>query len=279
MRVTSVVWIASAMLVFLVLYILSVFLLTPRETLAVSGVYLAGFLLMMGGGYHYALAAVLSFLLLFYAASLMRTQIIDRVKPSFYALIFYGTPAAVTSFAVLFAFVGYVYPFHFDSLELSPALFRYVTPVVEPLIASQAAWYKKGMTVDEFLSASMASQVPKQYAHAAAADRRVQAALASEVNKQRGALGDKFGITLKGDEQFKDIMALVANSYLSRYLTSYQAFIPIIVALSVFLSIKSVGFLFSRAAVVCAWLCMKVLLACGVVEQKTETTEKEVLAI
>ncbi len=279
MSAASVVWIAGAMLAFLVLYILSVFLLAPRETTAVSGAYLIGFLLMMGGEYHYVLAAVLSFLLFFYAASLMRGQIAHRIKPSFYPLTFYGTPAAVTSFAVLFAFVGYFYPFHFNSLALPPALFRYVTPVVEPLIASQAAWYKEGMTVDEFLSASMANSISAEQAGVIAGNKKIQEALASEVGKQRDALSEQFGIALKGDERFQDFLALVADSYMSRYLTSYQAFIPIVVALSIFLAVKSVGFLFSRAAVLFAWLIMKMLLAFGVVVRKTETTEKEVLTI
>lgn len=282
MSAASVAWIAGATLVFLALYILSVFLLAPRETAAVAGAYLAGFLLMMGSGYHYWLAAALSFLLFFYAASLMRGQIAYRLKPSFYPLTFYGTPAAVTSFAVLFAFVGYFYPFHFNSFELPPALFRYVIPVAEPLIASQAPWYKKSMTVDEFLSASMAHSIPAEQSaslRSDAANKKIQAAFASEVDKQRNALGEQFGVTLKGDEQLQNFFALVANSYMNYYLTSYQAFIPIIVALSVFLAVKSVGFLFSRTAVLCAWLCMKVLLALGVVKRKTETTEKETLVV
>jgi len=132
MTASSVLWIVGAMLAFLVLYVLSVFLLTPRETTAISGAYLAGFLLMMGGGYHYGLAAVLSFLLFYYAASSIRGQIAERVTLSFYPLIFRGMPSAVTSFAILFAFVGYFYPFHFNSLALPPSLFRYATPVVEP---------------------------------------------------------------------------------------------------------------------------------------------------
>lgn len=279
MSATSVLWIAGAMLAFLVLYILSAFLLAPRETTAVSGAYLVGFLLMMGSGYHYGLAAALSFLLFFYAASLMRGQIANRLTPSFYPLTFYGTPAAVTSFAVLFAFVGYFYPFHFNSLSIPPALFQYVTPVVEPLIATQAPWYKKGMTVDEFLSASMTNSIPAEQASAIAASKKLQASLASEVGKQRDALGEQFGIALDGGERFQDFLALVADSYMSRYLTSYEAFIPIIVALSVFLAVKSMGFLFSRSAVFFAWLVMKVLLATGVVERKAETVEKEVFIV
>ncbi|MCR4323013.1 MAG: hypothetical protein NUV61_02910, partial [Candidatus Azambacteria bacterium] len=84
MSAASVLWIAGAMLAFLVVYILSVFLLTPRETAEVAGAYLVGFLLMMGGGYHYGIAAVLSFLCFFYAASLMYGQITSRLKPGFY---------------------------------------------------------------------------------------------------------------------------------------------------------------------------------------------------
>ena len=279
MSTMSVAWIAGAMLAFLVLYILSVFLLAPRETLAVSGAYLAGFFVMMGGGYHYGLAAMLSFLLFFYAASLMRGQITNRLKPSFYPLIFYGTPAAVTSFAVLFAFVGYFYPFHFDSITLPPALFRYTASMVEPLIASQVPGYATGMTVDEFLSASMTSSIPQEQIRAIAGNKKLQIAFSGEVEKQRGALSEQFSVALQGGERFQDFLALVADSYISRYLTSYQAFIPIIVALSVFLAVKSVGFLFSRVAVLCAWLTMKLLVAFGVVTRKTESTEKEIFSV
>ncbi|MCR4322492.1 MAG: hypothetical protein NUV61_00155, partial [Candidatus Azambacteria bacterium] len=210
---------------------------------------------------------------------LMYGQITSRFKPGFYTLTFYGAPAVVTSFAVLFAFVAYFYPFHFNSLTLPPSLFRYVTPVVEPIIASQATWYKKGMTVDEFLLASMMQEMPAEQVHALSVNKKIQETVASEVDKQRDAFGEQFGVTLSGSEQFQDFLALVADSYASRYLTAYQAFIPIIVAFSIFLAVKSTGFLFTRTAVLFAWLFMKVLVAFGVVERKIESTEKEVLIV
>jgi len=135
------------------------------------------------------------------------------------------------------------------------------------------------MTVDEFLSASMMNAVPQEQRSAITGNKKLQAAFTEEVGKQREAFSEQFSISLRGDERFPDFLALVADSYISRYLTSYQAFIPIIVALSVFLAIKSVGFLFVRFAVLGAWLIMKILVMAGVVIRKTESVEKEIVTV
>lgn len=274
--VTRVIMVVCAIGVFLSLFVLGSFICTVKEMAVTAAAFPLGFLLVTGKGW---IAAILAFLFLVYAAGSMRHQIHNRIKISFYPLISYGTPAAVTALAVLFVYMGYSYPFRITgSFTIPERVMSPLVPFAESFIRSQAPGYEKGMTVDAFLSASAGELLEQKYGAGALANKQVQAALADAVEKQRSELAKQLRVPLKGDERVEDILASLTNTYLNSYLVSYREFVPLVVAVSVFLAVKSVGFFVGRIAVLVAWLASHALIALNVIEKKKESVEREVLS-
>lgn len=243
----------------------------------IAAAFPLGFLFINEKGW---IAAILSFLFFFYAVGSMRYQIHNRIKVSFYPLISYGTPAAVTALAVLFVYMGYSYPFHITgSFAIPERVMSPLVPFAESFIRSQAPGYEKGMTVDTFLSASAGELLEQKYGAGALANKEVQAALVDAVEKQRSELAKQLRVPLKGDERVEDILASFMNTYLNSYLVSYREFVSLVVAVSVFLAVKSVGFFIGRIAVLVAWLSAHALIALGAIEKKKEGIEREVLSV
>lgn len=243
----------------------------------IAGVFSLGFLLVAGRGW---IAAILSFLFLIYALGLIRHQIHSRIKISFYPLIAHGIPVAVTALAVLFAYLGYSYPFRINgSFKIPERVMRPIVPFAESFVRSQSPGYEKGMTVDEFLAAGATDMLVQKYGNDALANKQVQGALNDAVEKQRSELMRQLKIPLEGDERLEDVLASFANTYLNSYLVSYRDFVPFVVAISVFLAVKSVGFLAGRIAVLIAWLSAHALIAAGAIERKKESVEREALSL
>lgn len=258
-------------------FVLGTFLFSWKEMMAVAAAFPLGFLFVTGKGW---IAALLSFLFFVYAVGSMRHQIHNRIKVSFYPLISYGTPAAVTALAVLFVYMGYSYPFRITgSFEIPERVMRPIVPFAESFVRSQSPGYEKGMTVDEFLAAGATDMLVQKYGENALANKQVQGALKDAVEKQRSELVRQLKIPLNGDERLEDVLASLANTYVNSYLVSYRDFVPFVVAVSVFLAVKSAGFFVGRIAVLIAWLSAHALVALGAIERKKESTEKEVLSL
>lgn len=275
--VPGVLMVVGAAGVFLSGFILGAFLFSWREMMAVAAAFPLGFLFVTGKGW---IAALLSFLFFVYAVGSMRHQIHNRIKVSFYPLISYGTPAAVTALAVLFVYMGYSYPFRITgSFEVPERIISPLVPFAESFIRSQTPGYETGMTVDEFLEASATDMLKQKYGEGALANKQVRSALADAVEKQRNELVRQLRIPLEGDERVKDILGLLTDRYLNSYLVSYRDFVPFVVAVSVFLAVKSVGFFVGKISVFIAWLSAHALIALGIIERKKESTEKEALSL
>jgi len=275
--VSSAIVIVCAVAVFLTLFVLGAFICSLKEMAVIAVAFPLGFLLIMGKGW---IAATLSSLFFFYAVGSMRFQIHNRIKVSFYPLISYGTPAAVTALAVLFVYMGYSHPFRITGSFKTPE--RIVSPLVpfaESFIRSQAPGYEKGMTVDAFLSASAVEMLEQKYGTTALADKQVQTALADAVEKQRSELSRQLKVPLKGDERVENIITSIMDKYLNSYLVSYREFVPLVVAVSVFFAVTSIGFFLRRIAVLLAWLSAHALVALHVIEKKKEGIEREVLSV
>lgn len=266
-----------ATIVGIALLIVSVLIFSRREFLLIPVAFLAPFLFVVGWGWQYLVVAVLVFLLFVAGASSMQYASKNRLKVGFYPFIMFGAPTMLTAIAVLFACVGYFYPFEADKISLSPALFSTVSPIAESAIASRVPYYKKGMTLDEFIESSVTSSLKD--AGVASLSAEMRALVRAKIAEQKAGFEEQLGMKLSGSERFDEMLAGAANSYLNRYLVSYKDFLPIMVAVLVFLTVKSLGFIINRLSVGCAWLFTRALMASGVVRMDKVMVEKETLVL
>ena len=260
----------------LALFILALLLFTVRETFGVFALFCAGFLLFLPFHAQYLLGVLLSFLVFVYAGAWMRRSIADRLTVSFYSLLLYGVPSLLTALALLYASAGYFYPVNLTNARISSGAFTWAVPLMDRFASARFPYYRPGMTVDEFFSAGAESAAKAQLGQVS---QQAQQLIGREAAKQRDELGKQFGVSLTGNETIGDLFASVSNAYLGRFMPSYEAFVPIVVALSVFLSIKSFGFLLNRLALALAWLVSRLLTASGVIIKQKIATEREALTL
>ncbi len=260
----------------LALFILALYIFSPVEVFIVFAAYCAAFLMALPFHIQYLLAVTLAFLIFWRGVSAARKNIRGRLAISFHSLLLYGVPSLLTALALLFAFAGYFYSFNFANAHIGPGVFSYAIPFIENLASSQFPYYRHGMTLDEFLLAGANDSATAQFG---SIPKQAQGLIDAEVIKQRDAFGKQAGVAITGKETISDMFVLIANEYLNRYLFLYKNFVPLLVALSVFLSIKSIGFIINRFAVGTAWLIAHLLMAFGVIAKQKVTAEREILAI
>ena len=270
-------WIAGLVTCFMAVIILALAVFSVRAATLPFLSFLAGFLLLAGMRWEYIAGAFISFLLFLYGAKRARNQADNQLKISFYDFLRYGAPQTLTALALLFALVGYFYPINFATVQLPRETFEYAAPFVETIIGSFAPAYKPGMTLDEFFLAGAGASLDNlgnMKENAA-----IKALIDQEIKKQRGSLSEQIGVKLTGQEKLPDIISAVSGAYLSRYLTRYQNIAPAIIALSVFLGVKSFGLIIDRLAVLLAWIFAKILLALNIIRKQKTTVDKEILTI
>lgn len=259
------------------LCVVSVLVFSRREFFLVPAAFLVPFLLVVGWGWQYLVVAVLALLLFAAGASWMQYAAHNRLKVGFYPFVVFGAPTMLTALAVLFACVGYFYPFETDKITLSPALFSSVAPLAESVIASRVPYYQKGMTLDEFIESSVTYSL--RDAGVSSLPPEARALVRAKIAEQKAGFEEQLGMELSGSERFEEVLAGAANGYLNRYLVSYKDFLPLTVAALVFLAVKSLGFVINRLSVGLAWLFTRALMASGVVRTEKVAVEKETLVL
>lgn len=273
----DLVWIAVPVVLFIAIFLLTAVLFSTRITCLVFCAFLAGFILFAGARWEYLLAAFLSFL--FVASFVVRAkqQMENQINFSFYQFHRYGAPQILTAIAILFALLGYFYPFNFADIKLPVGLFNSVTPFIEPMIGSVMPNYQKGMTVDQLLS------VGAQDALGGIKDenqkKAVLIAVDREIKNQRDNLSKQIGVDLTGRETLSDVANSATNTYLSRYLVRYKDVAPIAIAVFIFLTIKSFGFIINRLAAFFAWILAGILLKINIIRKQKITVDKEILTV
>ncbi len=282
------------------LFFFSAFVFSSKEICAVFAAFLAGFLAVFAPERESWLGAFLAFLLLFYAQRRMAGSIQNRLKVSFYPLLLFGGSSMVTAMAILFGFASYFYPINLEKLQLKGNSLDRLVSLAEPFIGPRIPGYQKGMTVDELLKANINSSIEQSLGGISGAipagslpfaippqalqgikisqaliDKEIQ----NELNKQKTELGKKLGIEITGKENFSELVSSLFNSYVNRYLSPYKEFLPLVVAVSVFLTFKSFGFFVNRFALLIAWILAQILMAANVIKKQTETVDKEILGV
>lgn len=268
---------AIPVILFIAVFLLATMIFSARISCLVFCAFLAGFILFAGARWEYLLGAFLSFFLA--ASFIVRTkrQMNNQINFGFYQFHRHGAPQILTAIAILFALVGYFYPFNFADIKLPVGLFDSVTPFIEPIIGSVMPNYQKGMTVDQLLSAGA------QDALGGVKDenqkKAVSAAVDREMKNQKDNLSKQIGVSLTGRETLAGIAHSVTNTYLSRYLVRYKDVAPIAIAVFIFLTIKSFGFIINRLAVFFTWLLAGMLLKANIIRKQKITVDKEVLTV
>ena len=270
--------IAAVLMVFSAgLFVLSMFIFSDWTPFAVFGTFLFIFLAVLGIKLAYLLAVFLSALLFFGANLRIRHNIKNRLKISFYSSLIYGVPTIITTLALLFSFASYFYPYNISEISIQKSSFAYITPLASELIKFEFPFYEKDMTFDDLMVTSALVQNGLDPNEVNLND--VKASLKGQLDKQKADISVRLGTKITGSETLDDIFVKVSNSYLDKYVKSNQSFVPIIIAIVTFFTIKSFGFILNRLSVLFAWTSFKLMLRFNLIRKEVIEAEKEKILI
>ena len=253
-------------------FILLLFMFSDWLPLGIFSVFLFVFVAIFGFGAEYFVASFLAILFFVYAKIRLEHNIKNNLKIRFHSAILYGASSLVTAFAILVAFASYTYPFNVSEINVSAKWFSQVTPISEKFIQLQMPYYESGMTTDDFL----AEGVAKEFGVSADVIKRNYK---TQLSLQRDELAESLGIELLGEETLEEVMALLANSYVNKYLSPNPNIVPVVFAILIFLAIKSFGFFLNRISVFFAWGLFKTLKVSKILETEITQVDKETLTL
>jgi hypothetical protein len=259
------------------LFVLCMFLFSDWTPFAVFGVFLFVFLLVLGINSAYILVVFLSGLLFFGANARIKHNMKNRLKISFHSALVYGVPTILTMLALLVSFASYFYPYNISDIKVQKSSFSYLMPLASELIKFEFPFYEKDMTLDDLI---VTNAIIQNGLDPSEVDiKKIKFSLKSQLNKQKKDISERLGVKIMGDEKVDDLLVLSANSYLDKYVKTNQSFIPIIIAIVTFFTIKSFGFILNRLSVFFAWILFKIMLHFGIIRKDVIPEEKEVIFV
>lgn len=102
-------------------------------------------------------------------------------------------------------------------------------------------------------------------------DRQLNAARQQTITEARQQLADRFNLKLQGTEQIHDVLSTYVNQQLTTSLGRFVTFLPLLLAVGVFLLLRLFSFLFTWLIVGWGWLLASLLRWLGIILTKTTT--------
>jgi len=90
---------------------------------------------------------------------------------------------------------------------------------------------------------------------------------------------EQFGITLKGNETFQDIIYQAVNQQVNKYTQSYKEYFPLGLAVGIFFAIKVIGVPFMWLVILLSWAVFKILVSLGAIKIQEQAVLQEVIEI
>ena len=103
--------------------------------------------------------------------------------------------------------------------------------------------------------------------------------LRDEIRKQREAYAKQSGMKLAGNELVVDVLYGSVTRWAESHAGPYRRFIPTILAVGYFLTLKALSVLYYLAVMPVAFLLMEIALGFGVLKKYNEVVEKEVISL
>lgn len=194
--------------------------------------------------------------------------------------------------------VLYQYNFQKGELKISESMVKQILPMIEGQIKNQIPFYSSGMKSDEILvmmalakgeitldAKTLSPSVQKslqqtliknagQNSEEVLADPEVQKMILSDIIKNnpkliaklRSDFEKQFGVKVEEGQSLTSIAVGTINSYIDKFTVPFKNYIPLVLAVSFFFSLKILGSLFVGAALFLAGIIFSLLKSIGIVK-------------
>lgn len=228
---------------------------------------------------YFAITSAIFFLMFILGESGIKKEKETRTKITFFPFIRMGLPTFLTGFALVLAVAIAFAP------QITEIVFKFPKPVYDKLvdwsedpISLRVSGYHKYMTVDEFLTSSIASQLDElkdNPEYVGLIEQQVKEVLESK----RSDLAESLEIEIEGNSRLTDIIYEAINEKMPNFVASVKDYIPIVLILFGFSVIKALTVPLKFIIVILGWALFRALLAVNFLKVSTETIEKEVITL
>jgi len=90
---------------------------------------------------------------------------------------------------------------------------------------------------------------------------------------------EQFDIKLKGGESTEDIIYLLVNKQISKFLLQFQQYLPLILTIGFFSLVKSIGFILMYIVIFFSWLIFRILVSFGAIKINVQPVVQEIIEI
>ena len=201
--------------------------------------------------FYYFIVLILLFLSFWLAANRIKKEEEVQVNLNFWRIWKRGLPWLITVLCLLIALVYYFSPelvkIHKKQFTIPRDTFNLVISPIEGLIKER---------------------LPQEVVNLDAEATKI---LTSEQIKE---LEQKYEIEIKQGESIKDLLYKLVNFQINKEKGPYEKFIPIGLAVGLFLGLRIIGFFYVAVVIMLSWLVLKILIALKFA--KLEKVQKEV---
>jgi len=259
-HLTAGCWVAGGILFLLWVIALNLAMLLIDDNKILYGSFLVAlgtFIMFFNNEPFYYLAGLIVLFVVFVSAvNAIKREEEVQVKLNFWRIWQRGLPRLLTVLFILVALVYYFSPHPAQiakrKIEIPRATFNTIIKPFESLIAERLPEGINDLDAEA-----------------------TQILTAKEIKE----LKDKYGIEIKNGDTLKDFIYQLVNYQLNSAPDPYKKFIPIGLAIALFLSLKIVSLIYVPLAILFSWLIMKILLALKFANIKTETKEVETVKL
>lgn len=204
---------------------------------------------------YYLIALIILFVSFVWAQSLVKREEQVRVNLNFWRIWKRGLPWLITALCLIIATIYYFSPGIFQikqaKINLSPKIINFIITPIQGLIKEKLP---KGVSLDSKIGQIIpADQWP-------------------EMEKQLGVKIDK-------NDTGKDVIYKVINFQLRNALGSSAKFIPLGIAVGLFISLKLVSLIYVPILILFSYLVLKLLIVVKFVKLEKETKEVETVKL
>lgn len=150
------------------------------------------------------------------------------------------------------------------------AVFEFSLPYAEGALRGVIPGFRSNATINELLLNALIRE------NSGVNGKGIpQVQLDQLLNEQRAGLSEGLGIPLTGQEPASDLLYDLANQKIAAFAGPYQKYIPYLSAFGFFLTVKVLTLPFYFIALAIGYLCMRVMLAMGILQKEKTLIEVE----
>lgn len=299
LKADSFAWLGGWLLVFLVFFLIFSFLVEKKEIfLLICSIVLLIFFLFFPFHDYSLIGLIILFLVFVISRALMQKERNERLKISLLPVFKRGLKLTLFFLAIFFAFLSYLYPLikiNEREISLPPKILEWILKPLNSSLSKTLSFFDKKTTINEIIAINTIIEKPNFLSSSPEILKKIQGKDLKEIFKnqeiaeilkkeskkinpqiierEKNELAKSLGIEINGNEEIGEVINKLVNKQLQNALGPYLKYLPLILAVFVFVSLEIIFIPFSWLVILVTLFIFQILLIFRLV--KVEKVMKE----